>query len=247
MSPEGPADPACAYMQRMWRHALDLPDNEEAFAREHHALPYMPISPEQFGLELTPRSLVVNVGCLSGYGVWDFCHRRSVAGLPVPRFLGIDNDPRSIAFGNEQASGRLRGIDVSFRLASAESIPVETGAADLLIARLVLHHTSVEEALAEFARVLRKGGQALIQPHAPGYYLTAIARNAWHPTAIAYYARPLVSRAWLGIWGRQPQLRWFKEMALEAELVTRLCAKNSMRLIWARRDARRPCMLFVRE
>jgi SAM-dependent methyltransferase len=111
------------------------------------------------GLELPERALVVDVGCGEGRHSYRLAER---FGFSV---LGIDPVPRQV----EVATAGLEALDgdvarrIRFTLGAAEALPVEDRVADLVWCRDVLvHGADLERAYAEFRRVLRDGGRALV-------------------------------------------------------------------------------------
>jgi SAM-dependent methyltransferase len=110
-------------------------------------------------LELPERSLILDVGCGEGRHSYRLAER---FGFSV---LGIDPVPRQV----DVATAGLESLDadvarrIRFVPGAAEALPVEDGAADLVWCRDVLVHVAdLERAYAEFRRVLRDGGRALV-------------------------------------------------------------------------------------
>jgi SAM-dependent methyltransferase len=63
---------------------------------------------------------------------------------------------------------RARGLAVVCGV--AEHLPFRTAAADGVVCKVVMPYTDEARALAEIARVLRRGGRLLVQYHGLGYY-----------------------------------------------------------------------------
>jgi SAM-dependent methyltransferase len=104
----------------------------------------------EFGL--APGSLAVDVGCGEGTHSLRLAER---FGLAV---VGVDPVQRHIDVARSSA-----GEGVRFVLGSAESLPLESETAELVWCRDVLVHVAdLPAAYAEFARVLRPGGRALV-------------------------------------------------------------------------------------
>jgi SAM-dependent methyltransferase len=98
------------------------------------------------GLGLPAGSAVVDVGCGDGTHSYRLAERFDFA------VVGID------PIQAPAATGRVR-----FVRGGAEALPVEDGTADLVWCRGVLEHVAdLERAYAEFRRVLRDGGRALV-------------------------------------------------------------------------------------
>ena len=98
---------------------------------------------------------VVDVGCGTGYLLPLLSRRFAnvVAVDPVDEMLDVSR----ARLKNESAD------HVTFRKGSASKLPIDDDGCDLCIASLVLHHEAVPpDALEEFCRVLKPGGQVLI-------------------------------------------------------------------------------------
>jgi SAM-dependent methyltransferase len=92
----------------------------------------------------------VEVGCGTGaltQTILDHASPRSVLAIePSPGFI-------------EYARSRLKGTGVTFKVGSAESLPVESANADVAVTGLVLNFVpDVQQAVEEMARVSRSGG-----------------------------------------------------------------------------------------
>jgi SAM-dependent methyltransferase len=102
--------------------------------------------PEEAARWLVPEdaAFVVEVGAGTGKLT------RAVKTLGV-RVLAVEPDVRMLALLRERG---LEGVE-----GSAEAIPVKDGEADAVVAGSSLHWFELDEALAEFRRVLRPGGR----------------------------------------------------------------------------------------
>jgi SAM-dependent methyltransferase len=102
--------------------------------------------PEEAARWLVPEDaeLVVEVGAGTGKLT------RAVAALGV-RVVAVEPDPRMLAVLRERG---LEGVE-----GSAEAIPVGAGEADAVVAGSSLHWFELDEALAEFGRVLKPAGR----------------------------------------------------------------------------------------
>ena len=150
-------------MGRLEESYDEFPRIEDAF---HAALEgsLRPRGPELLyeivqGLELSERSLALDVGCGEGTHSYRLSERFGFS------IVGIDPLPRHV----EVATAGLESLDpdvarrIRFTLGTAEALPVEDGAAGLVWCRDVLVHVAdLERAYAEFRRVLRDGGHVLV-------------------------------------------------------------------------------------
>jgi len=103
-------------------------------------------------LGLAPGAVALDVGCGEGTQAVELAERFGFA------VTGIDPVPRHIAVARAQAVGKAE-----FVLGTAESVPAAASSADLIWCRDVLVHVAdLAGACAEFRRVLRPGGRALV-------------------------------------------------------------------------------------
>jgi SAM-dependent methyltransferase len=119
--------------------------------------------------ELPPGSTVVDVGCGEGGHAIALANR---FGFTV---TGVDPVARHIRL----AKTRAAGSGPTFILGSAERLPLADGTADALWCRDVLVHVAdLAAAYAEFRRVLRPGGRALVY-HMSGTELLEPREAEW--------------------------------------------------------------------
>lgn len=103
-------------------------------------------------VERSPRR-VLEVGC--GWG--EFAER--VAREASGEVVAVDISPRMVALA------RARGVDA--RVADVQALPFADGQFDCAVANWMLYHVSdVDRALAELARVLRRGGRLIAATNA---------------------------------------------------------------------------------
>ena len=110
-------------------------------------------------LDLRPDSVALDVGC--GAGTHSF-RLATHFGLQV---LGVDPVQRNLDLAREARRDEPEEIAsrVTFGRGSATELPVSDSSVDLVWCRDVLVHvSSLDAAYAEFARVLRPGGRAVV-------------------------------------------------------------------------------------
>lgn len=139
---------------RVWSRTYDEPGNG-LFAFEE------PIVHEI--LDALPAGIAVDAGCGTGR------HTEHLAALGH-RVVGVDSSPEML----ERARVRVPRAD--FRHGELHRLPLDDDAADIVVCGLALAHVrSLEPVLAEFARVLRPGGQLVISdPHEESVALGSI-------------------------------------------------------------------------
>jgi arsenite methyltransferase len=116
------------------------------------------------GTRLTERlGRMLNLG--SRTGVLDVAAGRGTSAITLAtqfgcEVVGIDYSQRSIAAAKRNASARGLGEKVTFHCGDAERLPFADGSFDAIICECALcTFPSKQSAVAEFARVLRPGGQ----------------------------------------------------------------------------------------
>ena len=234
------------YMRQMWNYVLDARERgqDPVPTDRCDAVPYVPVEPEAFGTQLSAEGAVLDVGCLGGYGLYDFTCRRRMAGKPVPRLFGIDADAVSVRVAREMASLWGEGLEVDFQEARAEKLPFADQTFDLAIARLLLPYVDMRAALGELDRVLKASGLAVFQIHAFRYYRDEMFAHLKHPITTLYYLRALLSGTWFRVTGRQPRHRWFAETALNSTTLVRMCAGHGLQPVWRGEFVRKPIVVF---
>ena len=104
---------------------------------------------------LEPGETVVDLG--SGAGNDAFVAASAVG--PTGRVIGVDMTPAMITRARENAQ-KVGATNVEFRLGEIEALPVETGAADIVISNCVLNLVpDKNKAFAEIHRILKSGGR----------------------------------------------------------------------------------------
>ncbi|HEX5494976.1 MAG TPA: class I SAM-dependent methyltransferase [Mycobacteriales bacterium] len=147
------------------------------------------------GTDGWPYPTALELGCGTGF----FLLNLMQAGVAGRGFV-TDISPGMVQVALRNARGL--GLDVSGRVADAETIPYHDGTFDLVVGHAVLHHIpDVERALREVLRVLRPGGRFVFAGE-PTRYGDVIARRlsrfTWWATTNVTRLGPL--RGW-----RRPQ------------------------------------------
>lgn len=106
-------------------------------------------------LDIAADALVVDVGCGTGAAL-----RHAAPRVPSGRLVGVDPVPRMLEIARERSAGHPAAARIAFRQGAAESLPLETGTVDLVLAFDSLDHwEDVPRGLGEVARVLRPRGR----------------------------------------------------------------------------------------
>ncbi len=115
-----------------------------------------------------PGDEVLDIGCGTGY----FSRRTARVVLPGGRVVGIDPSEPVIDYAR-----RVSPPHCSFRLASAEDLPLADASFDLVISSLAVHHIPPGQrplALREAFRVLRPGGRLFADFRPPHNHLVGV-------------------------------------------------------------------------
>jgi len=109
-------------------------------------------------LELEPDSLVVDVGCGTGSAL-----RHAAATITQGRLIGVDPVPRMIELARERTASHPSAPRIEFRLGSAEDLPVDDAAADVVLAFDSFDHWQGRaRGLREIRRILRSAGRFVV-------------------------------------------------------------------------------------
>ena len=109
-------------------------------------------------MDLPSDVVVVDVGCGTGYAL-----RHASGVVTRGRLIGIDPVPRMIEIARERTIDHPHSARIEFRVGSAESIPVEDEASDVVFASDSLDHwQDIGQGLGEIRRILRSRGMLAI-------------------------------------------------------------------------------------
>ena len=128
-------------------------ETAEWYSREYGEHPANRLAVD--ALELTPRAVIVDVGCGTGAAL-----RHAATRVPRGTFIGIDPVPRMLEIARERAAAHPGGTRIDFREGSAEALPVEDDVADLVLAFDSFDHWQDRRlGLTEVRRVLHAEGR----------------------------------------------------------------------------------------
>ena len=154
--------------------------------------------------QVAPGALVVDVGTGTGF----LAEAALDAGA---RVIGVDASDGML----EQVRSRFSGRPFEARAGDVDTIPVDAGSADAVLANMVLHHApDPPHAIREMTRILKRGGILVITD----------ADTHTHE-----WLRTEMHDRWLGF-DRGDIARWFRDAGLEHVSVTdtqELCTPTS--------------------
>jgi ubiquinone/menaquinone biosynthesis C-methylase UbiE len=108
---------------------------------------------------LQPGESVLDVGCGTGSLAIAAKHKVGATGV----VCGVDTSAEMIARATKKA--RREGVEVTFKNASAQSLPFQDATFDAVLSTVMLHHLprlARKELAAEVRRVLRPGGRFVV-------------------------------------------------------------------------------------
>jgi SAM-dependent methyltransferase len=157
------------------------------------------------GARLTGSERVLDIATGPGYIAEAF------AGI-AREVIGVDLTEAMLDIARERT--KERGVlNVSFRAADAENLPFETGAFDVVVCRLALHHLLKPlDVLREMTRVCRAGGTVLVEDiYASEHPERAAFQDRWEILRDPSHVRTL---------SLSELLQLFCEAGLETDFVT---------------------------
>jgi SAM-dependent methyltransferase len=169
-----------------------------------------------------PGARLLEYGCGAGSAAFDL----AAHGCDV---LGIDISPAAIADAREVAAER-GATDATFMVMDAHRLDVPDASFDVVCGTAILHHLDLAVALAEVARVLRPGGEAVFFEPLGHNPLLALYRRAT-PSLRTVDERPL---RWSDLQGAG---RWFGSVETEFFNLTALAVAPLVDRPGARRAA----------
>jgi malonyl-CoA O-methyltransferase len=157
-------------------------------------------------IAVTNPAIALDLGCGTGY-----CASKLGARFPDAQLLALD-----LALPMLRASAARVAHDTPLLCADLQALPLQANTADLAVCSLTLQWCSdPQRAFDELARVLRRGGQALLSTFGPATLREL--RAAWHAVDAHVHVNGFVDAALLR---RAAESAGFS-VALERELVTR--------------------------
>ena len=170
----------------------DAPVGEPEFfaAVERHRYSLEPHIPDVVRFERWSGRDVLEVGC--GIGTDGACFARAGA-----RYTGLDFARSALELARRRFE--VEALDGEFVEGSADALPFPGESFDLVYSHGVIHHIpETARAVAEFHRVLRPGGTALVMVyhrHSLNYHVTImLVRRALAPVVALPRATPAVAR-----------------------------------------------------
>lgn len=124
-------------------------------------------------LRLSGTERILDVGC----GTGEFA-RMAVERFPELAIVGVDATPAMVEVARAKLAGRSR---VAFQVSPADALPFGAEAFDAVVCANTLHHLHTrQQALQEWVRVLRPGGQLIVVDW---------CRDFWHCRLMHYWVK----------------------------------------------------------
>jgi ubiquinone/menaquinone biosynthesis C-methylase UbiE len=160
---------------------------------------------------LEPGESVLDIGC--GTGTLAIAAKRVVGALATVQ--GIDASPEMIA--RAQRKAKRANVDVTFDVAFAQSLSIQTARFDVVLSTVMLHHlprAGREQAVREARRVLKPGGRLLAVDFTKNMGKGLLARLHGHGRVNSRDLVALVTAAGLTVVESGPVGRWDLQFVL---------------------------------
>jgi ubiquinone/menaquinone biosynthesis C-methylase UbiE len=113
---------------------------------------------EALAVELEPDSLLVDVGCGTGSAL-----RHAASTITRGSLIGVDPVQRMLELARERTADHPAAPRIEFRLGSAEDLPVDDAAADVVLAFDSFDHwQNRRRGLREIRRIMRPAGRFVV-------------------------------------------------------------------------------------
>lgn len=170
---------------------------------------------------------VLDIGCGAGQEMMPFVANGAIGfGLDVAAEVG--------QVGRKKYGEAGYGSSVNFLRSSGDSLPFKDESFDVLICRGAIMFMKSADALAEFARVMKKGGVLFLMIQAPPYYWWKLRKGLsdFNLMSSVHAGRVLVNGGFYGITGKQirNKLTAGGEMYLTREGVKRKIESLGLRI-----------------
>lgn len=185
---------------------------------------------------------VVDAGCGGGHELLPYlCDARGV---------GIDVDLPTLRLARDLLRDRHPAGRLVLTCAAVEALPLRSCCADVVISRLVLHRVDNRRALAEMARVLRRGGGLVVTFHHPRYYLRKL-RDGWRQRDLrpmVHATRIALTGLYFHVVGTQRSILGMRDTYLTRAHLTRIAAEVGLELAaeLPAGSAATPSLLFIK-
>ena len=167
---------------------------------------------------------VLDVGCGIGQELFPLAAQRGAFGV------GVDVSTLGLRMGREFYAAHLPAARVEFISARAESLPFAPESFDLVNCGLALPYMRNGQAIAEMARVLRRGGIFLLKIHHARYYVNRLweGLSTRDVLPLIHGGRVLTAGALYHLTRRQPRSKLLNESFQTKWLLKRELAKHQM-------------------
>lgn len=167
---------------------------------------------------------VLDVCCGIGQALFPLAVMKNAVGI------GVDISDEALRMGREVYASQIPDARVEFIQSRAEALPFESEQFDIVNCGLALSYLDNAHAIAEVARVLRRGGLFLLKIHHARYYLWEMwaGLTSFRMSSVVYGGRVLVAGSIYHLIGRQPNARLLNETFQSKWLLNRELAKHNL-------------------